>query len=158
MSGLDRLLSIAERFALKMATKHALTRAGGGNLSPFTRKSPAQLYRYGSNSAPDREVFAPVDIALEMDRAAEEPIITAHMASALGYRLAAVDEAGQGESLNGLVSRFIQEAGDVSSAVLDAQADGIISPSEHANILKEIREAEAVLTNLRRRLSGGRGK
>lgn len=147
----DRASSAAERFALKAVTAQSLSQAGGEHMSPYTRKSPAQLYRYGKRNDPN---YAPLDVVLELDRMAEQPIITAQLAAFLGFRLVAVDSRDDRASLTDLVSDFIGETSDVSRTVLQADADGEITPRERKAILKEIREAQDVITRLRRQIGG----
>ncbi len=151
MNECGRASGAEERAALKTATKMSLSKSGGGAISPFTRKSQAQLYRYGSKTDPD---FAPVDVALEMDRMAEQPIITAQLAASLGYRLVPVGAERPSDNLRSLLSRFIRETGDVSTTIIDAEADGEISPREADDIRKEVREVEQLLTLIRRTLDG----
>lgn len=143
----ERASSRAERFALKAVTAQALSQAGGEHMAAHTTKSPAQLYRYGQRNDP---AFAPVDVVLEIDRMAEQPIITAQLAASLGFRLVPIAAAEKTASLTSLISRFIGEASDVARTALEADEDGEHSPIEKRAILKELQELQSVATEIRR--------
>ncbi|MFP3325730.1 hypothetical protein R0K05_21985, partial [Planococcus sp. SIMBA_160] len=56
----------------------------------FTRVSTSQLSKYASFGEDNVDSFAPIDVAVEIDRAAKSPTITKEMAALLGYELVPV--------------------------------------------------------------------
>lgn len=76
----------------------------------------------------------------------------AYVAQECGGRFVADDVCNAPASLNPMtkVSRLMRETSDVTSTVIEALSDGVISDNELAQIEKEIAEAEEVLRKLRR--------
>lgn len=78
-----------ERAALKSATRLLLSDVGGLDASAAaTRVQRSQLSDY---TARHLEKFLPVDIALDLERAADTPHVTAALARAQGYQLVRID-------------------------------------------------------------------
>ncbi len=76
----------------------------------------------------------------------------AFVAQECGGRFVANDEPETDASLNPMtkVSRLMRETSDVTTTVIEALSDGVISDNELARIEHEIAEAEEVLRKLRR--------
>ncbi|GLS29931.1 hypothetical protein SAMN04488498_104363 [Mesorhizobium albiziae] len=136
-----------DREKLKAATGRSIDRAGGGTLlAGQTRVEAAALSKY---KAPHEDAaFMPIDVALDADMAAGSPVILSAMASILGYAVTPI-ESTTGKTTPALVGSLIRETGEVSAAVLEAMADGHLSPNERNAISKEIDEALAALWQLR---------
>lgn len=140
-----------DRDRIKAATARAIDRAGGGTvLAAQTRVEPAALSRY---KAPQEDGFMPVDVALDADMAAGAPIVLSAMAAIEGYALTPF-AASPGPLCNGIVGTLIRETGEVSAVVLDAMADGKLTPAERNAIEKELDEAMAAMWQLRAAVRG----
>lgn len=130
----------------------------GGGVSLIFRmtrlKGTSQLTKYASTNEEDKETFMPIDVALDVDRAAHTPIITGKMAEMLGYRLEPLMASIEGS--DALSERdahnILSEAMDVSKALLAAFADGRIDALERKQLRRELREliraAEIILAKL----------
>ncbi len=118
--------------ALKSAFRSALRLAGGGDaFSRSTRVSAAQLSRYGS---PDHDWHAPIDVVLDLELDLGQPVVTAALAAAQGYRLVREGEAPAVSSAAGAAAALVGGSAEAFSAVHSALADGRISPRERADI------------------------
>ncbi|MFN3549250.1 MAG: phage regulatory CII family protein [Mesorhizobium sp.] len=143
----DRPTSDHDRARLKGATKRAIERAGGGTaFAAQTRVEPPVLSKY---AAPHEDHFVPVDVACDADMAAGSPVILSAMAATQGFRLVPIDDVAPAFSPT-MVGQLIRETGDVSAAILEAMADGRVTPAERRAIEIEIDEALVALFTLRR--------
>lgn len=146
-----RTSTVHERLTIKAAVRRALTFAGGGDcFTHVTRVDAPRLSRYASQNDPQH---MPVDVVLELDREAGGPVVTGQLAALQGYRL--VHSKVDCRPVDGeLAPRLAREAGEVTAAVIEAIADGMITPREKARLLKEIEEAQSALHDLTARLQG----
>lgn len=128
----------------------------GGNtlFAHSTRVVVSQLSKYASFKEEDEKSFMPIDVAVDLDRAAQSPIITGTMAKMLGYRLeplletlAAAEKLSENDA-----HTILSEAMDVSKALLEAFKDGRIDALERKILRRELREliraSEMVLAKL----------
>lgn len=90
----------------------------------------------------------PIDVAIDCDKAAGAPVILSAMAITLGYSISPIVSTSA-KAEPAMVGTLIREIGEVSAVVLEAMADGRISPNERNAISKEIDEALAALWALR---------
>ncbi len=136
---------------LKGATRRAVKRAGGVTaLAALTRVEAAALSKYGA----DHEAgFMPLDVAADADMAAGQPIILAALASIEGYAISPLKDAA-GSVTPAMVGHLIRETGDVSAVVLEAMADGTLTPNERQAIAVEIDEALNAMWQLRAAIHG----
>lgn len=145
---MNRTSSDKQRVTLKIAPRIAIETCGGGKfVSQTTRVSEAALSLY---IAPhELERYIPLDIALDIDLAAGEPIIARALASAQGFDLIKAEPSYVTGKL-GITDlcRWISEGNDVSEVIGSALADGQVSPAERADIKREIAQARAVLSAL----------
>jgi hypothetical protein len=98
----------------------------------------------------DREVLEygdyviPVDLAVEVDRRAQSPIIIGEAARQLGYRLVALADEAASAGRAPLSERdahvILAEAMDVSKALIAAFDDGRIDALERKQLGSELRE------------------
>lgn len=147
----DRPTSDHDRARLKGATKRAIERAGGGTaFAGQTRVEPPALSKY---AAQHEDHFVPVDVACDADMAAGAPVILSAMAATQGFRLVPIDETAPAFH-SSMVGTLIRETGEVSAAILEAMADGRITPAERRAIEAEIDEAMQALFVLRRAFGG----
>ena len=88
-----RRFSETEYSSLKRMLDVAYELAGGVTVFQYvTRVVTSQLSKYASTDVENEKKFIPVDIALDLDRAAKQPIVTAKMAELLGYRLEPLEQ------------------------------------------------------------------
>jgi hypothetical protein len=116
---------------------------GGSTLfQTRTRVVVSQLSKYASFKEEDEKSFMPIDVAIDLDRMAQSPIITGHMAAALGYRLEPLRDALSCEDILSErdAHRVLSEAMDVSRELLAAFADGKLDALERKRLRTEIRE------------------
>lgn len=139
-----RTISDKERLTLKRACDAAYDLIGGMSLFlSFTRGKVSQLSKYASDAEPNAETFMPLDIAIEADRRAKDPVITREMARMLGYRL--VIDASSGRAAGTIedadVHAFLLETHDLHRVILEAKRDGKVDSLDKQLIAKEAREA-----------------
>lgn len=128
----------------------------GGNtlFAHSTRVVVSQLSKYASFNEEDEKSFMPIDVAVDLDRAAQSPIVTGTMAKMLGYRLEPIQEtAAVAEKLSENDAHLIlSEAMDVSKAILEARKHGHTDALERKSLRRELREliraAELVLIKI----------
>lgn len=145
-----RRFSETDYLSLKRVLDVAYELAGGVSvLRHVTRVSISQLSKYTSavksaldDPRSDEKTFIPVDVAIDVDRAAKEPLITAKMAELLGYRLVAAEErvANAGALSVEDAFRVIDEATDFWRLVREAFADGRIDALEKQQLRFKIGE------------------
>lgn len=142
--------------SLKTACELAYEQIGGVSMAyRMTRlKGTSTLTKYASRSEDDEESFMPIDIAIDLDRAAKSPIITGTMAAALGYRLVP-DDGHERRAVTREDGTIITlEVMDVVRALHEAFSDNKIDAADRKALLKETTEAIVVLEQLRDNLSG----
>jgi hypothetical protein len=151
-----RTVSEVEVRSLKAATDAAYQLGGGVSQFPaLTRVNVSTLSKYASFNEENAEFTIPIDIAVEADRRAKDPVITAAMAAALGYRLEPEGSPVARREVNELfATEILSETMDVSKAIIEARADGRIDSLENKKILKEAREAKRSLEQLIASLEG----
>ncbi|NEJ10449.1 hypothetical protein GR238_34365 [Rhizobium leguminosarum] len=141
--------------SLKCVCSVAYDLAGGNTLFQHsTRVVVSQLSKYASLNEDDEKSYMPIDVAVDLDRAAGSPIVTGTMAQLLGFRLepltAAAAEADKLSERD--AHKLLAEAMDVSQALLGAFADGRIDALERKRLRVELREviraAETILAKL----------
>ncbi len=138
-----RTISEEETRSLKGATEASYTLGGGVRcFELLTRVNASSLSKYSSFNDENATSLIPVDVAVEADRQAKSPVITAAMARLLGYRLVP-DEADQvrGPVTEQDAHNVLRESMDVSRAILDALLDKHVDSLERKRIAKEAREA-----------------
>jgi len=146
MSG--RIFTIPDYAALKNAFRRACQQAGGGlrELAGSTRLGSAQLSRFGDLNS---DQFAPIDVALDLDSLAGEPIILRALASRLGYDVvpltAPIMQAEPAQHLAGLA----RESGDAISRLAQCLADGKMTPREWMDCERDLADLDAQVQSLR---------
>lgn len=157
----DKIRSVSEKElrTIKAATDAGIDLGGGvGVVLRRCRASGSQLSKYANrcHPAPDgssdqRELYVPVDVAMEIDRCAKSPVILAAYAEMLGYRLEPVtDPTHEARKLTDCdVMDFMREASDVFNALIDARADGHLCCGDKQSVETELRELERKIAQLR---------
>lgn len=159
MSGM-RPSTEQQRRQLKATVRRLLELAGGvTSFEHVTRVKAPALSKYGSPD--DAAAHMPVDVALDLMMDTGSTGILAIMAGMLGYKLVALDSAGQGAPLPDMrdAAELVQENSRVVSTLAQAVADGHISAAEAREVSDDIEQSVASLRNLQRRVksaaSGG---
>ncbi|MFC0384360.1 phage regulatory CII family protein [Muricoccus vinaceus] len=101
-----------------------------------TRVRRAQLGNYGNLNMP--EIFAPVDVVLELQAITKDPIVTAEMARLQGYALVPVEAVAEGE-LAALLAKVGAESGAVFQEFAQALGnDGQVDSAERTAIARKL--------------------
>lgn len=152
-----RRFSERDYLALKRAPDVAYDLAGGPSLVQHgTRVVVSQLSKYASEQDDHLKTFMPIDVAVDVDRAAKSPVITSRMAEMLGFRLVPLDEAVKAEPglSEGDALQIMDEATELWRMTRAAFADGRIDALEKKTLCLQlhqlIRAAGAILEKLER--------
>lgn len=142
------------RQALKAAVRRALILAGGGDSVQYaTRVKAPALSRYASSQEEHQENHCPIDVALDLDLEAGQPVITTLMARAQGYDLHPTEPAIYSDipwcSKLGAIAR---QDGLLHGMIGEALADGQINALEAKCIVDEIDRHMDQLRSLRARV------
>ncbi|WP_414832166.1 hypothetical protein [Afifella sp. YEN Y35] len=151
-----RPTSLADRARLKSATDRALREAGGAEcVQHATRVRHPALSKYASSGDDFADRFMPLDIALDVDRAAGRPIILATLAALQGYELRPFGESEEAPrpDWSALLAGVTRETAEASVALLEALSDGKIDTRERKHCLVEVEEASHALLRLQKRLA-----
>lgn len=132
--------------SLKSATRRGVALAGGPN-SLKTRVAPSHISEYGNIA---HSMFVPIDVAVEIDRAAKQPVILRAMAERLGYDLVPREQSSTVQSLTAAAGNLAREAGELVSTAIEVGSDGKLSPNEAKRILSEAADAEALIDEVKR--------
>lgn len=112
--------------AIKTATQAVIRRVGGIEAAAsFARVGRSQLSDYQNRNVP---VIVPVDVAIEMDLCAQEPIVLAAMALAEGYLLTPL-KVGEGDLATD-IERVSESFNKTVTTTLHVLADGKVEPHE----------------------------
>lgn len=137
-----RIFTSADYAAIKNAVRRALRQAGGclRELAGMTRLSAAQLSRFGDLNS---DQWVPLDVALDLDSLAGEPVITRALAGLLGYDLVpSTVIVAQGRLVEHLAG-LARESGDVMVGISEALADGRLTLNELARIESDLGDLDA---------------
>ncbi|SMD18581.1 phage regulatory CII family protein [Rhizobium sp. RU36D] len=147
-----RQISEKQSAELKAVTRRGLDLAGGGGIACHsTRVNEGQLSKYASNGADNAMAFVPVDVAIELDMLAGSPVIVAHMAALLGFKLVPVRgaDAGDGDALSHADALDVaNETSDVVRVVTQVLASGHVDAAARQKITREADEAIRALKSL----------
>ncbi len=137
--------------ALKTAVLVVVRKLGGLDAAATCcRVGATNLQQYGSQAHPDRHI--PADVILDLEAIAGEPIITAALARAQGYRLEPVTVRTSGDVISP-AQRLMRASAELSNQLLDALEDQTISPAERDSLLAQAElaraAADAVMASLR---------
>lgn len=138
-----RRFSETEYLSLKRVLDVAYELAGGVTVFQYvTRVVTSQLSKYASTDAENERKFIPVDIAVDLDRAAKRPMITGKMAELLGYRLEPLENrisiVGPLSETDALL--IMDEATVLWRMTRDAFADGRIDALERKQLRLKLHE------------------
>lgn len=112
--------------AIKTATQAVIRAVGGVDAAAsFVRVGRSQLSDYQNRHS---QSVVPVDVALEMDRCAQEPIVLAAMALAEGYILTPL-KVGEGDLATD-IEKVSHSFNETIATTLRVLADGVVETHE----------------------------
>jgi hypothetical protein len=144
--------------SLKRAVEVAYSLAGGVSLfAMVTRVKVPALSKYASPGEEHEETFMPIDVALDLDFAAKQPVVLTMMADLQGYDLVPKGEGihSPRKVTDGDAIDLMSEAMDVVRALQTARADGRIDHADRKRVLSEIAQLERELDDLKLNLGEG---
>jgi hypothetical protein len=149
-----RYLSAAEYHALKSASQILLTRVGGPRLAAaeITRGAESRLSEAASPQVPDR--FLAIDQVADIESHCGDPVITRQLAALHGYDLVPQKETKLSEDSMRLALKVTVEAGQLAQAVLEAIADGRVTPTELRDAMSRAQDVHAAVTQVIASLQG----
>lgn len=132
----EQASSIEQRAQLRRILRALVSNAGGGKvLTSATRVNEAAISRYLADHQAEE---MPVDVALDAMVLSGSPILVAWLAAQIGYE---VIEAGSrtGAGINhGHAMDLVRKAGDAAGSIVDALADGKITPAEDRDMVQAL--------------------
>ncbi|MBX9456151.1 MAG: hypothetical protein KL863_09070 [Rhizobium sp.] len=154
MSNSGRNSTEKMRKALKIASQIVTNMCGGGKLAAgLTDVDDSTLCLYGALHEDKR--FMRLDVALDLDLAAGEPIVARALAAAQGWRLTR-DNGSAGVAALGLADygRLQREAFEAQAAVFESLEDGLITTTEKRRILKELADLRQAIAVVEAKVEG----
>ncbi|CDZ43226.1 Hypothetical protein NGAL_HAMBI1146_59990 [Neorhizobium galegae bv. officinalis] len=135
-----RPFSVGVYLSLTYAITAAYERVGGvTKFAGKTRPKLSTLSKYGSTGRDNSETVMPIDVAVDLDKAIGQPIVTAKMAEILGYDLVpkitvtrVARRLSEGDALD-----VMSEAMDFARALRDAISDGQVCRTDRMRIERE---------------------
>lgn len=136
------------QYAFKAAVRRAVKMCGGPNAAAqITRVDAARLSRYGNPDAPE---FAPIDVCLELDKAAGDCVILRAWADMMGFDLTPRNVAEDtSRDLTHAAGQVALESGELISAAIEAGSDGKITPNEARGLDEAAADVEEKVIKLR---------
>lgn len=136
------------QYALKAATRRAVTLAGGPVAAAKSlRVDAGRLSAYGN---PESALFVPIDVAAELDRLAGESVILRAWGDLLGFDLVPRN-ATPDFSMDLLATQageLARESGEVIAGTIEAAADKRISVNEARPLLENIADMKGTVVKL----------
>ncbi|KAA8385144.1 hypothetical protein FKW31_10050 [Acetobacter sp. DmW_136] len=130
--------------SIKTATKHAVEAIGDFRAAAgFTRVQKSQLEAYASRHQP---TVIPLDVAIDLDRCAEQPILLSEMANAEGFALVPV-KFGSGPLPHDM-GKFAKATSEVLQKGFESMADGNVDVQEAQEILTYAQRARTSLHHI----------
>lgn len=152
-----RGISAEEVRTIKKATEAAYRLAGGVSVvTTRTRASISQLSKYASTNAENAETLIPLDIAIEVDRAAGSPIILTAFGEILGFQLvmAAPADDSDGAVTEADAHAIARKAMALCEEIFAAREDDFIDPLERRTIVDKCHRLKKALRGVISRLGG----
>lgn len=147
------------RLSLKAAVRRAIALAGGGrSVEHATRVSHSVLSRYGSPSYPEHQCA--LDVALDLDLEAGQPIILAALAEAEQHKIEPLRVSADVDDMPWCseVAKIATMAGAVQSEIATALIDERFDAREEACIVEKIDDAIASLRATKARIRAERSE
>ncbi|KQQ81956.1 hypothetical protein ASF65_07840 [Aureimonas sp. Leaf324] len=141
------------RNSLKLATRLSLTAAGGAAAlvrEKLVRVGEAALSFASSPHEDHDERFVALDVALDLDFVAGEPLHARALAAAQGYELRAIDRpASAGVFGHTDIRNLAREFADLQDAMFAALDDGAVCRKDRQAILAELADVERMAQAIR---------
>jgi hypothetical protein len=132
----EQASSIEQRAQLRRVLRALVSNAGGGKgLAGATRLKEPQISRCLADHYDDQ---LPVDVVLDAMILSGSPVLLAWLAGQIGYEIV---EAGSrtGAGINhGHAMDLVRKAGDAAGSIVDALADGKITPTEDREMVNHL--------------------
>lgn len=131
--------------AIKTATKTAIKLAGGlVSLRRATRVAETQISDYSNH---ERPAVIPVDVAIDLDSAAQEPLILSVMANAEGYMLVRSSFGEHGHVPRDL-AKYAKATSEVLQSGFESLEDGQIDVEEARSMLADLQRSRLISGHL----------
>lgn len=136
---MNRLPKEAQGRALKDATRQLVHLLGGLEAAgDMIERGKSQVHRYTDHNDP-ADHFAPIDVVARLEMLAGKPLVTQLLCRVAGGVFVPLPHAdGAGSALAGGVMALAKELGEVSAAVVEATADGEVTPREARRVEREL--------------------
>ncbi|WP_156379610.1 hypothetical protein [Rhizobium sp. Leaf383] len=152
-----RGISAEEVRTIKKATEAAYRLAGGVSIvTTRTRASISQLSKYASTNFENAETLIPMDIAVEVDRAAGSPIILTAYGEILGFQLvvAAPADEPDGPVTEADAHTIARKAMALAEEIFAALEDNVIDALEKRTIVDKCHRLKKTVRDMIKRLGG----
>jgi hypothetical protein len=118
--------------ALKTATRALVARLGGLEAAASVcRLQVSRLAECQSLNHPG--ALLPIDVVVQLEAVAEEPVVSRVLLGALGLGVAVPGEA-VGASIGQAVAAMTRGAGDAAAEFMEARADGVVDVAEETRL------------------------
>lgn len=135
-----------ERAALKLAIASAIDQCGGVTAAAMHTRADKSVLSRAQN---DQDALTPsLNDCLTIDRASGTHFILAAYAKALGCKVVPQKERHRMLSLTREAGLAAKEAGEAVHSITEAEADGVMSPTEAKLVDREIVEAITQFTKV----------
>lgn len=148
-----------QRHSLKLAVARAVDLIGAGTVAAaLTRVNPTMLSAYAGTDGQYAERQAPIDVVLDLELAAREPVVTRTLAALQGFELVrgAALPAGTAAGVDlADLARLHREAAEAVAAIMSGIADQKLTPAERKTILRELGELRQAIGAIEAKIEGG---
>ncbi|MGV3651811.1 MAG: phage regulatory CII family protein [Devosia sp.] len=136
---------------IKAACRDLVHAAGGqSRAADIARVGQQHISRCVSASAENETLFLPLDVVIDLEAHAADPVVTREMAQLAGHILVpAPDVARCGIKLGLITAKALKEVGEAFATLGGYLDDGTICKAEGAHVAREIDEAILMLTRLK---------
>ncbi|MEA3534265.1 hypothetical protein [Rhizobium sp. CC-YZS058] len=153
-----RGISGEEVRTIKKATEAAYRLAGGVSVvATRTRASISQLSKYASTNPENGETLIPLDVAIEVDRAAGSPVIITAYAEMLGFQLVVAtpdEQSDEGPVSEGDAHSIARKAMSLAEEIFAALEDGKVDAMERRSIVEKCYRLKRAVGRLVKRIGG----
>ena len=135
---------------LKRHTEALIKDIGYAKACEVSGKSKATLGRYASLHDENADRFMPVNVLVELERAASIPFVTKALAELQGLKLESDSDRGDNDGgLNSDVIRLSQRFATLMAEYNHSIQDGVISLNETRRLLDETNALQQVLVDMK---------
>ena len=134
---------------LKRHTEALIKDLGYAKACEVSGKSKATLGRYASSMDENSDRFIPVNVLVELERAASMPFVTKALAEMQQLKLEYADSGEREGGLNADVIALSQRFATLMGEYNHSMADGVISLNEAKRLLDETNSLQQVLMDMK---------